>query len=199
MRTVLRTDQNSATDRGRKKITTEFLGKAPKPKVRNWGTYTFVLRRCAQDANAALPKPDLKTISLIDQIRELHRNLLFIQSIILTKARRSYFLMCARVRLLQWRASSKVRVYQLHQSLRGRIPNTWGIFALRPFNRENCNYWLTMTVNANKIALTRGRIKVGVSCFYFAIYGVVFATGRSQTWQSFIGPRLSGHCSVRAI
>jgi hypothetical protein len=132
MRTVLRTDQNSATDRWAKENHNRVFGKAPKPKVRNWGTYTFVLRRCAQDATAALPKSELKTISLIDQIRDYIETLFLIQRIILTKTKRSYFLIGARVRLLQWRASSNVRVYQLHQSLRGRIPNTWGLFALRP-------------------------------------------------------------------
>jgi hypothetical protein len=63
-----------ATDSTLRAYYARFVGKAPKPKVRNWGTYTSVLRKCASAPNAQPPKPDLKTISLIDQIREMHRN-----------------------------------------------------------------------------------------------------------------------------
>ncbi len=50
-----------------------FVGTKPKPKMRNWGAYTKILTKCANDPNKTL-RPDVKTIALIDQIREMHRN-----------------------------------------------------------------------------------------------------------------------------
>jgi hypothetical protein len=63
-----------ATDSTLRAYYTRFVGTVPKPKARNWGTYTTNLRKCAVDPNRQPPKPDVKTISLIDQIRDMHRN-----------------------------------------------------------------------------------------------------------------------------
>ncbi len=42
-----------------------IVGKPPKMKMRNWGTYIKILKGCGADT---------KVISVIDQIREIHRN-----------------------------------------------------------------------------------------------------------------------------
>jgi hypothetical protein len=61
-----------ATDAVLRKYYEHFVGTPPKPKMRNWGAYTRVLRKCFEEGN--LPKPDEKTVSLIDSIREMRRN-----------------------------------------------------------------------------------------------------------------------------
>ncbi len=62
-----------ATDATLRAYYSRFVGVAPKPKARNWGAYTKILRKCAEDKSRAL-RPDLKNLNLIDQIRDLHRN-----------------------------------------------------------------------------------------------------------------------------
>jgi hypothetical protein len=62
-----------ATDAAIRAYYAVFIGKPPQPKTRNWGAYIRVLKRCIADPKIPI-KPDIKTLGLIDHIREMHRN-----------------------------------------------------------------------------------------------------------------------------
>jgi hypothetical protein len=58
-----------ATDAVLRKYFEKFVGKQPPEKQRNWGAFLRVLGKLS-----TAPGPNPKTLSMIDQIRELHRN-----------------------------------------------------------------------------------------------------------------------------
>lgn len=51
-----------------------FAGHPPKPKLRNWGAYVRILKGCIVKPSVEDLKPDIKTLELVDHIREMHRN-----------------------------------------------------------------------------------------------------------------------------
>jgi hypothetical protein len=56
-----------ATDAVLRSYYAKFVGKPPSEKQRNWGAFLRVLGKCN-------PGPNPKTMSMVDQIRDLHRN-----------------------------------------------------------------------------------------------------------------------------
>lgn len=49
-----------------------FVDSDSRPKSRNWGVYIRVLRNCIHSGQQ--PAPDPKTVSMIEQIKDMHRN-----------------------------------------------------------------------------------------------------------------------------
>jgi hypothetical protein len=62
-----------ATDSVIRSYYARFVGQLPAPKLRNWAAYIRVLKRCIDNPPLTI-KPDIKTLELIDHIRDMHRN-----------------------------------------------------------------------------------------------------------------------------